>query len=254
MLKGLSVKYFMFFFILLWGSSELFAQSFKKTLISQFHPVYTFVAGASFSKLGQFESFSPLDLCRYTYQPNNSNTTRALWGGFMGSAVKQSPSWKWIVGLGYYRPNYFSTNGSLTQGADPTSDSTFSYKYQTQSQQLLAEGKMYWIAKETIQPFLMVGIGAAFNKTFNYQTSVPSFLEFTPTFSTHRQTNFTYAVGPGIDIGFSKSFRVGVAYRFTDLGLASTGSAQIDGISIVNTLQQSHLYANQIFTQFTYIP
>lgn len=113
---------------------------------------------------------------------------------------------------------------------------------------------MYWIAKEKIQPFLMVGIGAAFNKVSDYQTSVPPFLEFTPAFANHTQTNFTYAIGPGIDINLSKSFRIGVAYRFTDLGSANTGSAQIDSIPISSTLKQSHLYANQILTQFTFIP
>ena len=100
----------------------------------------------------------------------------------------------------------------------------------------------------------MLGIGASFNKTSNYQTSVPPFLEFTPAFSNHAQTNFTYAIGPGIDIGISKSFRIGVAYRFTDLGAANTGAAQIDGILISNTLNQSHFYTNQILAQFTYTP
>ena len=51
-----------------------------------------------------------------------------------------------------------------------------------------------------------------------------------------------------------KFFRAGVAYRFTDLGSANTGTAQIDEIPISSTLKQSHLYANQILVQFTFIP
>ncbi|MDA1317440.1 MAG: outer membrane beta-barrel protein, partial [bacterium] len=236
------------FFILLALPNVLFALS------SQLQPVFTFIAGASLSQLGQSQSFTPLDLCSYTYKPQGSNTTNMLWGGFVGSEIRRTPSWGFIAGLGYYQPNSLSTKGTLTQGADSASDDTYSYKYQTQSQQLLAEGKLYWIAKDKIQPFLMVGIGGAFNKTSDYQTSVPPFLEFTPSFSNHKNTSFTYAIGPGIDMGLSKSFRIGVAYRFTDLGSANTGSAQIDEIPISSTLKQSHIYANQILAQVTFIP
>lgn len=251
--KGLHVRHLLLScFILLFESNALFA--LPETILSQLQPVFTFTTGASISQLGHSQSFTPLDLCHYNYTPSDSNTTTMLWGGFVGAEVKRSPSWRFIVGLGYYQPNSLSTKGALTQGADPASDDTYRYSYQTQSQQLLAEGKLYWIAKEKIQPFLMVGIGGAFNKSSDYQTSVPPFLEFTPAFSNHTQTRFSYAVGPGIDISLSKSFRIGVAYRFTDLSAANTGSAQIDEIPISSTLKQSHLYANQILAQFTYTP
>ena len=226
----------------------------KSTLISQLKPVLSLTTGAFISQLGQFQSFSPLDLCNYTYKPSDSNTTNVLWGGFIGSEIKHSPLWGFIAGLGYYQPSSLTTKGTLIQGADLMSDSTYNYRYQTQSQQLLAEGKLYWVAKEKIQPFLMMGIGAAFNKTSNYQTSIPPFLEFTPVFSNQTQTNFTYAIGPGVDLSLSQSFKFGVAYRFTDLGSANTGSAQLDENPISNTLNQSHLYASQIIAQVTYIP
>ena len=252
MLKGLSVKRFLFSFIILYfESSTLFSAS--SFALSKLHPVFTFTTGASISQLGQSQSFAPLDLCSYHYKSNASNTSMLL-GGFVGSEVKRSSLWRLVAGLGYYQPNLLSTIGSLTQGADEASSDTYNYNYKTRSQQLLAESKFYWIAEEKIQPFLMLGIGASFNKTSNYQTSVPPFLEFTPAFSNHAQTNFTYAIGPGIDIGISKSFRIGVAYRFTDLGAANTGAAQIDGILISNTLNQSHFYTNQILAHFTYTP
>lgn len=248
MLNGLSIRYFLLScFILFFESNSVFARSSMQS-------VFTFTAGASISQLGQSQSFAPLDLCKYTYKPKESNTTNMLWGGFIGSEVKRSSSWRFIGGLGYYQPNVLPTRGTLTQGADSTSDNIYSYKYQTQSQQLLVESKLYWIKKERIQPFLMLGIGAAFNKMFDYQTSVPPFLEFTPAFSNHSQTNFTYAVGPGIDISLSKSFRAGILYRLTDLGAANIGSAQINTIPISSTLKQSHLYANQVLAQFTYTP
>lgn len=277
MLKGLSGRHFLLpFFILLFESNLLFAlssngngeinntleygvntssiSSKKVTVFSQLQPIFTFTVGSSISRLGQSQSFTPLDLCSYHYQPQGSNTTNMLWGGFVGTEVTRAQSWGLIAGLGYYQPNTLSMMGALTQGADLRSDDTYRYGYQAQSQQLLAEGKLYWMAKDMVQPFLMVGIGAAFNKISGYQTNVPPFFEFTPAFSNHTQTNFTYAIGPGIDISLSKAFRIGVAYRFANLGAANTGSAQIDAIPISSTLKQSNLYANQILAQFTFIP
>lgn len=268
MYKGLYVRHVVLIFILLCGSNLVFALSSTETgktdlssispgkinTLSHSKPVFTFSAGASSIQAGKSQSFAPLDECRYTYIPKRSNSTNMLWGGFIGSELKRTPSWLLISGLGYYQPNSLIKKGSLIQGADPASNDTYSYSYQTQTQQLLAEGKLYWVTQETIQPFLQIGIGAAFNKLSDYQTNVPPFLEFTPFFSNHSQTNFTYTIGSGIDISLSKSFRLGVAYRFTDLGLAKTGSAQIDGIPISSTLKQSHLIANQILTQFTYTP
>jgi opacity protein-like surface antigen len=226
----------------------------KQAMFLQLKPVLSVTAGAFISQLGHSQSFAPLDLCHYTYKSSDSMTTNMLWGGFIGSEIKHSPLWGFIAGLGYYQPSSLATKGTLTQGADLMSESTYNYSYQTQSQQLLAEGKLYWVAKEKIHPFLMMGIGAAFNKTSDYQTSIPPFLEFTPVFSNHTQTNFTYAIGPGVDLSLSQSLKFGVAYRFTDLGSANTGSAAIDEIPISNTLNQSHLYANQIIAQVTYTP
>lgn len=271
MLKGLSINHYLlsFFISLLSVNSSLAAVSVgnsgtentnnsvmianKPIILGGVQPVFIFTTGTSISQLGQSQGFTPLDLCSYNYKSQGSKTNM-LWGGFIGSEVKRSSSWGLIVGLGYYQPTTLSTKGTLTQGADPESDNVYSYRYKTQSQQLVAEGKLYWIIKERIQPFLMVGVGTAFNKTSDYQTNVPSVLEFTPAFSNHTQANFTYVVGSGIDISLTKSFRVGVGYRFTNLGAANTGSAQIDAIPILSTLKQSHLYANQILAQFTFIP
>ncbi len=259
MLKGLSINHGLlsFFISLLCINSSLagtFVTSNRSTKLDKVQPIFTLTAGASISQLGQSQSFAPLDLCSYNYKSNGSKTNMLL-GGFIGSEVQRSSLWGLIAGLGYYQqPNTISTNGTLTQGADAASNNTYSYRYQTQSQQLLAEGKLYWIVKEKIQPFLMAGIGVVSDKTSHYQTNVPPFLEFTPAFSNHTQTNFTYAVGPGIDVSLTKSFRVGVGYRFTDLGSTTTGSAQLDAIPISNKLKQSHLYTNQILAQLTFIP
>lgn len=118
----------------------------------------------------------------------------------------------------------------------------------------MVEGRFYWIDKQALKPFVTLGLGAAFNKVSDYYTNVPPFLAFTPEFSNHSQTNFTYAIGAGIDMPINTLFNIGVGYRFTDLGAANTGRSQIDQIPIANSLQQSHLYANQVFAQISFMP
>ena len=160
MLKGLSINHYLLsFFISLLSVNSSLAAVFvgnsgtddantslitanKPIILRGVQPVFTFTAGASISQLGQTQSFAPLDRCSYNYKPQVSKTN-GLWGGFIGSEVERSSSWGLIVGLGYYQPTTLSTKGTLTQGADPASDNTYSYGYQTQSQQLLAEGKLY---------------------------------------------------------------------------------------------------------------
>ncbi len=161
MLKGLSIRYFLLsFFILIVESNTLFAfpangnnniknhlaydaNSQSIPIFSQLQPILTFTAGAFITQLGQSHRFAPLDLCSYNYKPQGSPITNILWGGFLGSEVRHFTSWELIAGLGYYQPNSLSTKGILTQGVDPQSNSTYSYRYKTQSQQLLAEGKLY---------------------------------------------------------------------------------------------------------------
>jgi opacity protein-like surface antigen len=271
MLNGLSINHYTsVIFISLLGINPSFAalvennkvqntntQSMslnKPNFLYGLQPIFTFIAGASISQLGRSQSFAPLDECRYSYKPNHSDTTHMLWGGFAGSEVKSTPTWVVVAGLSYYQPTSLATKGRLTQGPDAESSDIYKYRYKVQSQQLLAEGKWYWTAQEKFQPFLTLGIGAAFNKTSHYQTSAPPSMAFTPEFSNHRQTHFTYAIGPGIDVHLTKLLRLGIGYRFTDLGAVHTGSAQIDRIPITSTLKQSHLYANQVFAQFTFIP
>lgn len=271
MLNGLSVNnYVLVVFMSLFSLQPAFTASAKNSneqninlqekpinqqdAVYKLHPVLALMAGASISQTGQSQTMAPLDLCSYTYQPSHKKTTDMLWGGFIGSKVKKTPKWLMVTGLSYYQPNSLATKGTLTQGADAASSDSYNYSYKIQSQQLLVEGRFYWIDKPVLQPFVTLGLGAAFNKVSNYYTNVSPLLAFTPEFSNHNQTNFTYAIGAGIDIPISTLFNLGVGYRFTDLGAANTGRSQIDLIPIANSLQQSHLYANQIFAQFSFMP
>ncbi len=226
--------------------------AYSFSLHANIHPILTFTTGASSSQLKQSQTFQPIDLCIYSYKAH-SNPTNNVFGGFVGSEMFNTNAWTWVTGVSYYQLSPLTVRGVLIQGADLSSNETFNYNYQIKTQQILTEGKLYSVQNK-LSPFLMLGLGASINKVAGYQTNVPPFLQFTPAFSNHIQTNLTYALGAGIDVPLSKSFQVGVAYRFTNLGMAMTGNAQLDGIAITNKLQQSHVYTNQLLAQFTFIP
>lgn len=100
----------------------------------------------------------------------------------------------------------------------------------------------------------MVGIGPTLNQTYNYKTTVPSTFEFTPTFSGHMQTSFSYALAAGLDIPLSRILQIGLVYRFTDLGTAITGTGVMDDYFVSDRLGKSHIYANQVFAQISFAP
>jgi opacity protein-like surface antigen len=226
----------------------------NKPLINSLQPVINFTVGGFIAQLGQTQTLSPLDLCHYVYQPNHNATETVLWGGFIGTKLLEFQSKELVLGLGYYQPNNLLSQGSLIQGSDAISNHSYLYQYQVKSQQLLAETRLSWTNLAKVHPFIMLGVGATFNQTSNFQTNVPAFFEFTPKFANHQQTNFSYALGPGIDFVLTPSVKVGVSYRFTDLGSIKTGSGVIDEIPISNRLNQSQMYANQVLAQFTFIP
>lgn len=248
-------KQFVILILLQLFSSLSFSLEYVPLNSKWFNPVIIGTGGAAIAtKIGQPQTYSPVDLCFYRYQPKPTNSTRALWGISLGHEMPlfSFSLWALDVGVGYYQASAFTGGGTLTQGADDPSADNYKYSYKVQSKQLLVEGKLLGKIKEQIHPYLLLGIGTAFNKNYGYKTNVPSFFTYTPMFSNNTQTNFSYELGAGIDLGVYGGWRIGAGYRFSGLGKANFGAAEIDAIPIGNTLIQSNLYTNQVLIQLTY--
>jgi hypothetical protein len=54
-------------------------------------------------------------------------------------------------------------------------------------------------------------------------------------------------------VDFPCNSRIGIGYRFTDLGKVHLGRGVIDTTQIPGTLQQSHFYNHEILVQLTYL-
>jgi len=122
-------------------------------------------------------------------------------------------------------------------------------------QQLLIENKLIFNTKTKYYPYLLVGLGVSFNQSENYDINYPADLFFTPLYEDNVQTSFSYSLGLGIDFQVAHELRIGLGYRFTDLGEVALGQRTLDPINpidIPGTLEQSNVYIQEVMLQFTY--
>ena len=136
--------------------------------------------------------------------------TSGLLDAFLGAEWTIQPDWALQLGLDYNQAAPFSANGTLVQGADVPSQDTFGYHYSILARQLLVEGKLLYTFNQRFHPYIMGGLGAAFNKSSNYYISAPPFLTFTRIYSNNSVTSFSYAAGLGIDFDITCYMRLGV--------------------------------------------
>ncbi len=223
---------------------------------SIWHPMLTLTAGAAFnSDAGHSQNFPATDeiFSFFNYAANNTHQTLAIFGGFVGAEFLLHPKWDLQAGLAYYQPSTFHTNGIVTQGIDPDSENLYTYKYAIQSRQLLAESKLLYHCRY-FHPYLSAGIGAAWNRSQSFAVNIqPPFTTLSNQFNNNTMTSFTYSVGLGLDVDMTKQARIGIGYRFADLGKSKTGNGIIDDVITQNTLSQSHLYTHEILAQLTFI-
>lgn len=219
------------------------------------HIIFGLGAGGSFSSdVGASQTFPILDPITdelYVYSPTKPLQSAYLYNGFLGAEWDLSSHWGIQTSFNYNQTSPFSVQGSFTQGADIQSTDTYTYNYGVDTKQLLFDGKIFYTFRKCFRPYVLVGLGSSFNKTYNYTTDVPPFLTFTRMYANKTNVSFSYAVGAGIDTSITSHLRIGFGYRFMDLGEANLGAANIDGTSVTGALSQAHLYANEVLTQIT---
>lgn len=228
----------------------------KTVFGTPWQPVISLGAGAAFTdNLGSnnyFPVVNPDTDSFYYYQPNQSSTGAGLFDVFLGGEFTLTNEIAVQAGLGYDVATSYNVNGRLTQGADAPSENVYSYHYQVFNQQLQAEGKLMYKFREIYHPYALLGLGAAFNSSYGFTTSVPPFLTLTRDFKNHLETAFTYTVGLGIDVDVAENIRLGLGYRFADLCNVNLGHSTVNTTSVAGSINQSHLYLNQVLAQVTY--
>jgi opacity protein-like surface antigen len=127
------------------------------------------------------------------------------------------------------------------------------YSYNIVSRQLLLETKLLATWQQRYYPYFSLGLGEAFNNAYGYTISNPAYVALTPMYSAQRNHSFTYRVGFGMDVELIPHLRMGLGYRFSDLGKFNLGTALVKSASINAILKQTHLYTNEVLGQLSYL-
>jgi opacity protein-like surface antigen len=199
-----------------------------------------------------FPSNNPITTENYDYDAIHNTQSAGLFNIFLGREWYLKRNFDVQAGLSYYYLGSLKATGHVTQGMDAPSSDTYHYDYEIQNQQLLVETKWLYVYKK-YHPYLLVGLGASFNRAKDFDVHIPNFTAFSREYSGHSTTSFTYDVGVGLDYDVNPFTRLGLGYRFADLGKAKLGSAVIDTTSVSGTLSQSHLYTNELLIQLTFL-
>jgi opacity protein-like surface antigen len=222
------------------------------------HPVMSLGAGAYVtSNVGNSQNFpiqNPITDSYYNYSVNQASQEAAFLSLFLGREWLISDRyWLLQAGLEYTETTGLQVSGNLTQGAEVVSQNHYSYKYNTITRQLLIDGKILYTCQHIFHPYIFAGLGTSVNQASDYTTTVPPDLTFTKQYKSNNSISFSYALGFGVDVEIHDRLRLGIGYRFTDLGKVSLGSATIDGTSVPGTLSQNHLYANELIAQLSLV-
>ena len=224
--------------------------------------VGTLSGGVAFSsEINETDSvtFGEIDTETYRYRAEEDTETRGVFGGLLGVEMRVMRHLSWQSGVAYYQTTPFSARGDVTVNAnnDPEFSPPYDYTYEVTTRQLLWENKVLWQWKKRYYPYLLVGIGAAFNSTSDFITHHPQEQPFVPTFDGRNTTSFTYSLGLGLDYAITQHMRLGLGYRFADLCKAGLGDGEYTTFFASTDVKalspQSHIYTQEVMAQLTYL-
>lgn len=152
------------------------------------------------------------------------------------------------TGLSYHQLSAMRVFGALEQGISPPFF-PFGYDYSVNNKTTLVEAKLIHQWHNQLYPYVLGGIGAAFNTVKNFVTDVPDYVTITPSFADNKTTSFSYILGLGVDFIHYHPLSIGLGYRFSDLGPIGLGSAQIRNTRLTNPIKQPHLYLNTVLIE-----
>jgi opacity protein-like surface antigen len=219
---------------------------------AQVRPVATVSLGIDGADVSGSQNITLIAPFQNSYNSTKHVDTEPVGGIFLGAQFDIVKNWAWQLGLSYFESSSFIASGVVYQFADPAFNN-LGYHYQIMSRRLLVENKLLFTFANIWHPFAVVGLGGAKNKAYGYN-EYPLASDAIPTpmsFGSNTETSFTYAVGLGIEGDLSDHVRMGVSYRFANLGQASLGTAP--GQESTTTISHSSLQTNEILLQMSYL-
>ncbi len=184
------------------------------------------------------------------YTPQSSQNLTGMAGVFIG-VEKNFSMVAWQIGFGYYYLLPFDVKGTASYPLNNVVAQSH-YQYKVQSQQLLVESKLLLPLAKRWYPYVMVGVGPALNRSSDYsETPFNGDNSGNYVFGDQQTIAFSYSVGAGLDVALTDAWRLGIGYRFSDLGAVGLGKPTNQTADV--TLNQNHLYAQSVLLQLSYV-
>lgn len=221
--------------------------------ISCWRPLVGLSAGEAFIyNSGQSNNFPARNgiLNFYNYPTPNIKVSKSFFDALIGAEVQFSDDWLFQLSVNYFQLASYDVNGRVIQGISVPTVNQFSYSYRIKTKALFLENKfLYQRPCLHFYPYFAIGLGGAWNHVESYHVNTtPPILS--PVFRNNTTTTFAYYVGVGVEFPLlCDRMRLGLGYRFMDMGSANTSNGFLDRINTHYSLSQSHLYANEVFGQ-----
>lgn len=240
-------------------TSAAFPTSFLGT-----KPVLTLQGGFAEINVGdKTKSYAGTDDNLFTY----TNVTRAkntgITGIFLGleKELRRGSEQVFLIQTGV-EYNYLGSvhiKGANTAGIEASTSTLYDYNYKFQAQQVLGLFKLFTMSSKIFHPYGEVGLGAAFNQAAEYHaiTTEAGSINLTPFYGNRCLSQFSYILGLGIDASVSSTVRLGLGYRYSNLGHSALGA----GVVRINnyeypvpfTYSSPNIYANQFIAHVSYL-
>ncbi|MFI4919512.1 MAG: outer membrane protein [Legionellales bacterium] len=187
-----------------------------------------------------------------TYTGIHKSNTQAVGGLFLGAESKLSSLWGWQYGIRYFQTHAFNVRGNVYQFSDPLYNN-LTYQYRIENRRVLAESKLLITVKTKYHPYVVGALGESFNRAYGYHELPISSADapMTQPFANTKTSVFSYSLGLGVDMELTQHVRLGLNYRWSQLGKASLGKTPLqDGTT---TITHAHLPTNEFLLEVGYL-
>ncbi len=186
------------------------------------------------------------------FDTHEKTSSRPLFGAFAGAEFPfYRDNMRWQTGLAYY----VQTHSFQTEGIDYTFSlpdfGNSEYSYSIRNQRMMFENKFLYGFTQHIFGYLLGGIGASFNKAYDYHTnSLDSTVTTSGEFATNTTASFSYSIGTGVEMDLVKNVRCALGYQFSELGKVSLGDYTTGSTN--ETISKDNTPAQEIIFQLGY--
>ena len=208
--------------------------------------------GPTFSQLSNGTQVALNDSVVNNYNTNKQNHWNSLWGIVISHSFENifNKHINISLGLAGYSINFRNVNGTEYPFANAGVFDTLNYQFKAQSNALMLESRLFYTCYDW-QPFVLIGIGSAWNRLSNYSevptdpsgSAVPL-----PSFSNHTNMAFSNELGIGVqrqffqDVAHKIRYAASLDYRYLGFGKGQLGSSSVQ-------TTQERLHISNLYTQ-----